>query len=89
MSFNIPPQGTCFTGAIRVYSSGNEESIYLVVEHSGSSGPSATGRIGRSFVLHSTYALYKAGEILEHDEHAIWFMESTALTESDCQRRVW
>jgi hypothetical protein len=72
----IVSRGTCATGAIRVYvDDSGTYSVYLVIEHSGSSGPEPSGRTARSYILHSTFDA-RPGTIEEHDEHAVWFMYS-------------
>ncbi len=74
----IVSQGTCVPGAIRMY----DDIIYLVVEHSGSSGSVRNERVGRSLILHneklSSY-FNKVETLVDHDEHAVWFMHSSEI----------
>lgn len=68
-------QGECVPGAVRLSGDGT---LYYILEHSGSVGASCNGCVARAYVLDSP-RLEEVATVLEYDEHAIFFMMSTAF----------
>ncbi len=68
-------QGECVPGAVRVCADGT---LYYVLKHSGSAGTNCNGSMAQALVLDSPRHT-EIATVVEYDEHAIFFMWSTAF----------